>query len=200
VGELGYVFRDDPWRTLDFNSPVSADTGLLDLFTMSDGQMIKEHNGQQTVAVAGRIDPNTPYPAVLAAMMVGGTQNIAGGTTLSTNAAFTLATNIVTTSSTVPFINRADFVNRFMTNSCISSSSLYLKTDREAIARSLAESANTRTWNFLIDIIAQSGTYPPTAASLDNFVVGGERHYWLHIAIDRYTGQVVDRQLEEVGE
>ena len=88
VGELGYVFRDDPWRTLDFYSPVSADAGLLDLFTMSDGQVVSEHNGQKTTVVAGRVNPNTPYPQVLAAMMVGGTQNIAGSTSLTTNAAW----------------------------------------------------------------------------------------------------------------
>jgi hypothetical protein len=31
-------------------------------------------------------------------------------------------------------------------------------------------------------------------------VVEGERRYWLHVAIDRYTGQVVDKQLEVVNE
>jgi len=66
--------------------------------------------------------------------------------------------------------------------------------------RSLAESSNTRTWNFMIDIVAQSGRYPATATTLDNFVVEGERRYWLHVAIDRYTGQVVDKQLEVVNE
>jgi hypothetical protein len=198
VGELGYVFRDDPWRTLDFSSPVSADAGLLDLFTISDGQVVTEHNGQKTMVVAGRVNPNTPYPSVLAAMMAGGTQNISGGSTLPGASALSLGNNVVAASSALPFMNRADFVSRIMTNT--SSASLYLKTDREAIARSLAESFNTRTWNFLIDIVAQSGTYPPTANSLDNFVVGGERHYWLHVAIDRYTGQVVDRQLEEVSQ
>jgi len=200
VGELGYVFRDDPWRTLDLFSPGSADAGLLDLFSLSDGQAVIQHNGQQTVVTAGRVNPNTPYPQVLAAMMMGTTQNIAGGTALSTNNAFNLATSLVTLSSNVPLVNRADLVTRFMTNATFSSGGLYLKGDREAVIRSLAESSNTRTWNFLIDIDAQSGIYPPTATSLNNFVVGGERHYWLHVAIDRYTGQVIDRQLEMVNQ
>jgi len=39
-----------------------------------------------------------------------------------------------------------------------------------------------------------------TARSLDQFLVTGERRYWLHIAIDRYTGQVVDKQIEIVQE
>jgi hypothetical protein len=202
VGELGYVFRDDPWRTLDLFSPGSADAGLLDLFTLSDGQTVIQHNGQRNFVTAGRVNPNTPYPQVLAAMMVGATQNIAGNTYLSTNNAFNLATNLVMLSSSAPIVNRADLVTRFMTNAVFSSGSpnLYLKGDREAVIRSLAESSNTRTWNFLIDIDAQSGIYPSAATALNNFVVEGERHYWLHIAIDRYTGQVIDRQLETVNQ
>ena len=52
----------------------------------------------------------------------------------------------------------------------------------------------------MIDVIAQSGRYPPTAASLKDFVVEGEKRYWLHVAIDRFTGQVIDRQIEVVKE
>ena len=78
---------------------------------------------------------------------------------------------------------------------------------RESIARALAEVGQTRTWGLLIDIIAQSGRYPPNAASgpnvanpLANFVVEGEKRYWLHVAIDRITGEVIDQQLEAVYE
>jgi hypothetical protein len=35
---------------------------------------------------------------------------------------------------------------------------------------------------------------------LASFVVEGEKRYWLHVAIDRYTGQIVDQQLEAVEE
>ena len=31
-------------------------------------------------------------------------------------------------------------------------------------------------------------------------VVEGEKRYWLHIAIDRFTGEVIDQQLEAVYE
>src|SRR5205807_5547006 len=37
VAELGYVFRDLPWKTLDFFTEKSADAGLLDIFTINDG-------------------------------------------------------------------------------------------------------------------------------------------------------------------
>ena len=32
------------------------------------------------------------------------------------------------------------------------------------------------------------------------FLVDGEQHYWVHVAIDRFTGQVVDKQIEVVNE
>jgi len=35
---------------------------------------------------------------------------------------------------------------------------------------------------------------------LSDFVVEGERRYWLHIAIDRFDGTIVGQQLEEVTE
>ncbi len=103
------------------------------------------------------------------------------------------------TTSVSPFITRADLVNNFMINNQVTDLTS-IKTEEESVVRAVAESANTRTWTFLIDIIAQSGRYPTTANSLDNFVVEGERRYWLHISIDRYTGQVVDKQLEVVNE
>ena len=52
----------------------------------------------------------------------------------------------------------------------------------------------------MIDLIAQSGRYGQTSSDLTNFIVDGEKRYWLHIAIDRYTGQIVDQQLESVSQ
>jgi len=61
--------------------------------------------------------------------------------------------------------------------------------------------AQTRVWNLVIDVMAQSGHYRSNAASLQNdFVVEGEQHYWVHVAIDRFTGQVLDKQIEVVVE
>ena len=74
------------------------------------------------------------------------------------------------------------------------------KTQRESIARALGETGQTRTWNLLIDVIAQSGHYPPNANTLAGFMVEGEQHYWVHVAIDRFTGQVIDKQIEVVNE
>jgi hypothetical protein len=71
---------------------------------------------------------------------------------------------------------------------------------REAPIRVLASGGQTRVWNLLIDLIAQTGRYPQSAGSLDNFMVEGEQHYWIHLAIDRLTGQVIDKQVEVVQE
>jgi len=75
-----------------------------------------------------------------------------------------------------------------------------LKGPRESFIRALTDSGDTRTWNLMIDIIAQSGKFNPHATSLNNFTVEGERHYWLHVAIDRFTGEIVDQQIEPVSE
>jgi len=57
-----------------------------------------------------------------------------------------------------------------------------------------------RTWGLLIDVIAQTGHYAPGETDLTKFIVEGEQHYWLHVAIDRFTLQVIDRQVEVVTE
>ncbi len=69
---------------------------------------------------------------------------------------------------------------------------------REAFIRPLAAVGNTRVWNLMIDVIAQTGRYPQGANNPANFVVDGEQRYWVHVAIDRFTGQVLDKQVEVV--
>jgi len=71
---------------------------------------------------------------------------------------------------------------------------------REATIRALSNTTTTRVWNLMIDVIAQTGRFPSSASSLANFNVEGERRYWVHVAIDRYTGKVLDEQVEEVKE
>jgi hypothetical protein len=74
------------------------------------------------------------------------------------------------------------------------------KTERESIARALGEAVQTRTWNLMLDVIAQSGRYAPGETDLKKFIVEGEQRYWVHVAIDRFTGQVIDKQVEVVNE
>ena len=76
----------------------------------------------------------------------------------------------------------------------------------EVIARALSEMGQTRTWNLMIDVIAQTGKYKPNAPDLtaSNFIVEGEKRCWLHIALGRDLNagrvDVLGTQLEEVTE
>jgi hypothetical protein len=72
---------------------------------------------------------------------------------------------------------------------------------KQSIARALAEVGQARTWNLMIDVIAQTGNYvpgTPDLSDLTKFIVQGEKRYWLHIALDRDDGTVLGSQLEEV--
>ena len=71
------------------------------------------------------------------------------------------------------------------------------------VARALAGSGETRVWNLLVDILAQSGRYPPKttpAGDLRNFLVDAEHRLWVHLALDRLTGELLDLQVETVPE
>ena len=48
----------------------------------------------------------------------------------------------------------------------------------------LSKVGGTRSWNRFIDVIVQTGKYKPNAQDLtgSNFVVEGEKRYWLHVA------------------
>jgi hypothetical protein len=74
------------------------------------------------------------------------------------------------------------------------------KEARECVIRAFSDDCQTHTWNSVIDVIAQSGRYPPNAPTLAGFLVEGEQHYWVHVAIDRFTGRVIDKQIEVVNE
>ena len=70
----------------------------------------------------------------------------------------------------------------------------------ESAVRALSNAGQTRVWNLMFDVVAQTGRFGTQATTLDQFNVEGEQHYWVHVAIDRYTGQVLDKQVEVVKE
>lgn len=216
VGELGHVFRDLPWRTLDFFSADSADAGLLDWFTIHE---LKEDNQIRH----DTFNPNTPHREVLAAMIVGAERDpYAGGpgNRISSANALSIADDIIAATQNQPWPTPSSIILNFpkyggnaptLTSNpgTLNASSLpavqaatypSAKNLREALPRALASASSTRTWNLMIDLVAQSGRYTPNSSSLDQFRVEGERRYWLHLAIDRLTGQVIARQLEPVYE
>lgn len=203
VGELGYAFRDLPWKTLDFFTDTSADAALLDIFSVND----------EPKMTAGHVNLNTKQAPVLQSLLAGTLvselecTNTVSKTGSTATTAPVIAANLVSASSSTPLRNRAELITRSGLPTSIlpvpSSGSAHdqrVKLKREVVPRALASVTQTRTWNLMIDVIAQSGRYPPTAQNLPDFVVEGEKRYWLHVAIDRFTGDVIDQQLEEVFE
>jgi len=197
VGEMGFAFRGQaPWKSINFFSTNSADMGLLDIFGNDPAPL-----------VAGKINLNTRQPVTIQAAIQGAykTEQI-GSTplsTLSSSESSNIASAITTFTSTNSYINRADLVRQTTPyiNYFSPTTDATIKPRREAVVRALGELGTTRTWNLLIDVVAQVGHYPPNAATanpgdLSKFIVEGERRYWLHVTIDRVTGQVVDEQLE----
>jgi hypothetical protein len=203
VGEFGYAFRaasgptatpsPNP-RTLDFYTAASPDAPILDLFTYNSASIR-----------SGVVNLNTHDVAVITAILTGAfqtEQNIGPSPSpspVASPAAKTAATNIVNATTTQPALSRAEItrLSSVVTNAPFTAS----EETRETVARALAEVTQTRTWGLLIDVITQSGRYPPGTIDLtQQFVVEGEKRYWLHIGIDRFTGEIVDQQLEAVYE
>jgi hypothetical protein len=198
VAELGYVFRDLPWKTFDFFSDVSADGALLDLFFLGDG------SAAAPPVMAGKVNLGTIRPAVLQALLTGKEKNFdlndlsAPADLLTPLEAATIATNF-TSHPAGPPLSLADLPSRLGANAVPSALKMF-KQEREAAVRAVSGIGSARTWNLMIDLVVQSGRFPANATNLNDFVVQGERHYWIHLAIDRYTGAVVDRLTETVQE
>ena len=183
AGELGYVFRDMPFKSLDFFTDQSADGALLDLFVICDEPAI----------VAGRVQIQTLSGKVAEGLFTGA-ENVSSAAALAASLQTYLAANVQKNLAQLPgFL----FFNPPGAGSVIAPAE---KPLREAPLRALASTTQSRTWNLLIDIVAQSGRYPVDAASLDQFVVEGEKRFWLSLAIDRFTGKVIEQQLEPVDE
>ena len=263
VAELGYVFRDLPWKNLDFFTPESGDAALLDLFCINE---TSDPNG----LVAGKVNLNTRQVPVLAAIAAGACMDDPKITATTIGAlpgtvANTIATNLTartadTTANYGPLQNISELVGKWnaaaacappsgttykpvvigancgidlslpnykdgklsytgfsgntittsgkdlsaalapATAGTLTESLAYIKRFREAPIRALANVGQTRVWNLMIDVVAQTGRYPQSANALDKFLVEGEQRYWVHVAIDRYTGQVLDKQIEVVKE
>ena len=215
VAELGYAFRDLPWKTLDFFSDKSADAGLLDVFTTQDGAQVLDGNGNVVgmappTMTAGSVNLNTAQAADLQSVLAGSILDEITSTTVNKTGtgatdAPTLASQIVTATSTTPMQNKAELLTRSGLPNAIlptaSNDNQAVKSRREVVARTVSSVGQTRVWNLLIDVVAQSGHFKPNATNLQNdFVVEGEQHYWVHVAIDRFTGRVIDKQIETVNE
>ncbi len=249
VAEMGVAFRGTPWKNIDFFTPESGDTALLDVFCVNEPPA--------DAVVAGKVNLNTQQLPVLQAVLAGAYRDELTTNklpALSNTEAAKIASVLVdiTSNSTAkswrgPLTNVADLVGHYVNNATspsgndvyqypsmggstytyaglsaalsgktptgediwdttnvnganTSTSTPAIQRFREAVVRPLAACGQTRVWNLMIDVVAQSGRYPQNSSTLSQFAVDGEARYWVHVAIDRLTGQVIDKQTELVNE
>jgi type II secretory pathway pseudopilin PulG len=193
LADLGNVFRDDPWTSLNlYGDPddpnYTGDGALLDFFSLTEPS-------KRT----GVINPNAAPVAVLTSLL--NQAAIREGSVLDKSSAEGYATEIRKELDNNPFINMGDFprlaakitkskpIKGFQSN-----------RDRNVILRALGDVANLRTWNFMIDVVAQSGKLRGGASNLENFNVGAESRYWYHVSIDRYAGEILHLSKERISQ
>ena len=223
VAELGCVFSDTPWKNIDLSTVESGYSPLLDVFCVND-------TDDPAGLVAGKVDLNTRQTPVFQAVMSGAYKDEYNGAAspMAVGDAQTLANKLIARTTgvspgTTPLASLADLVGGWKSGSGTSAnydgfaadvdsinpptgnfSTNNISRYRESATRALAAVGNARVWNLMIDLVAQTGRYPQSANNATNplaaFVVEGEQRYWVHVAIDRYTGQVIDKQVEIVKE
>lgn len=243
VSEMSYASRGGLWKQIDFFTPESGDTALLDVFCINETP--------KDAVIAGKVNLNTRQSRVIQAIVNGGYREelanmgvtVPAGTVtapLSQAEAAAVAAKLVgiTTDETAtwrgPLSNVGDLVGRYVENpgstgaatdvysfvepvtsqtytyagiSAALDSTVYSSSQaaiiqrlREAAIRPLSSVGQTRVWNLFFDVVVQTGRFSTSAASLAAFSVEGEKRYWVHVAIDRMTGQVIDKQMELVSE
>jgi hypothetical protein len=214
VAELGAVMRDQPWKQLDFFTPESGDAALLDIFCLYEPK-----DADAEPIVAGRVNLNTARPEVIKALLKGVEQqtgDILGD--VETAAVAQAVVDWTTSTDTLrgPLRNRSELAGRFVQESppgtyvysgvssaigdALSTTSRAIPQRRQNILRALVDPGTTRTWSFLIDLIVQDGRFTKPGAVAGDFVVRGEKRYWIHVALDRFTGKVILERVEEVNE
>jgi hypothetical protein len=203
VGEFGYAYNPanstTGSRTLNFASSTSHDKAMLDFFTYNTA------SGR-----AGIVNLNTRNGPVLASIIAGALLNDPGSEntpTVLVSQQDSLAAGqaiVQETTSNGPALTRGDVARLAAAAAAALPGTLGASDEaKETIARALAEAGQARTWNLMIDVIAQTGKYAPGTPDLTDptkFIVQGEKRYWLHIALDRDDGTVLGTQLEEVVE
>lgn len=182
VAEMGYAFRDEPWMTLNFHSENSADHGLLDLFSLT-----------QTPLRAGTVNLNRAPTEVIEALINDTLKNTVSGEAFGQTGP--LAKSIREALNASPVATAADLGVLLDSLSDEAGKQAY---EKEALLSALADVHNGRTWNVTIDVIAQSGRLFSTADDLSDFRVEGEQRLWVHLALDRISGKLIDQQIEVV--
>ncbi|MEZ0386754.1 MAG: hypothetical protein ACAI34_06795 [Verrucomicrobium sp.] len=230
VAELGYVFSGTPWKNLDFFTPESGDAGLLDVFCVNETENPnalvagKVNLNTRQAAVLKAIIANAYRDEAQAGSAV--LNSTAGGVADQVVEAILKRTDPASGGSSDTFTNLSELVGKWegaSNTAPVNGSTSYdgLSKDltlilttafgantattnvqrfRESAVRPLASMGTTRVWNLMIDLVVQTGRFPPSSTDLSKFVVEGEKRCWVHVAIDRLTGQVLDKQTEVVTE
>jgi hypothetical protein len=217
VGELAYCFRGTPWRDIDFLHGCSPDAGLLDVFSLYENPDETLADAKETPVVAGRVNLNSASKDVLAALLRG--TAIDENKYIDPSLATKLANEIhewlhSNAPGKGPLASKASIVAPAIPNADATTKSLVyqvsnLLTDedmrsvndrREFVLRALSDGTTVRSANFLLDLVVQTGQLNSNASSLEQFQSSAERHFWVHFAIDRPTGKVIDVQWEPVVE
>jgi hypothetical protein len=203
VGELGYAYNPVnpvPGSTLNFYTSGSGDAALLDFFTYNTTDNTATYGFPYSLR-AGPVNLNTRNSAVIAAILTGALPNWPPpGSGVPSSSATPAATLITAATNTEPAISRQDLARLA---AAVGTTIGSTEEPKEAVVRALGDTTQTRTWGLLIDVIAQTGKFVPGATSVNEankYVVEGEQHYWVHVAIDRFTGWVIDKQIEVVNE
>jgi hypothetical protein len=110
-----------------------------------------------------------------------------------------------------PLLSKSELVSRPSATSATATSLITTLSDkftkaedrsimarREAVMRALADGTTVRSWNFTLDLVVQSGQLTPNATDLKQFQSFAERRYWIHFAVDRITGRLLEAQWEPV--
>ena len=208
VGEFGYAYNPASTttsKTLDFASSTSHDRALLDFFTYNTASRragivnLNTRNGPVLASIirgAWLHDPGAEIPPPDSTYLVSQNDALAAGQAI-------VQETTSTTAGRGPALTRGD-VARLAAAAAAAVPTLAASDEKkQTIARTLAEASQARTWNLMIDVIAQTGKYAPGTPDLTDptkFIVQGEKRYWLHIALDRSDGTVLGTQLEEVTE
>jgi hypothetical protein len=193
VAEMGYAFRDLPWKTLDFFTKNSGDLALLDAFSVDETDSFP-------AVVTSRMNPNSATEETLTAILQG-SQTLSSNLTAAESR--TIARAIIDAKQQGPFVNIGDLVSRALTPKSSTDPgplSQIRKTERESAIRTLAAIGQTRTWNLLLDLVVQTGRFGLQSQSTADFLPKSERRYWVHLALDRFTGELVAKHMERVDE
>jgi hypothetical protein len=194
-----------PQPTLNFSSPNFPDAPVLDFFTYNPVSSAYPR--------AGIVNLYTKNAPVLAAMLAGTLKNdigasptpnplpIISGSPAANSESKQLADAIVAETQGVLAgsppsgwpVTQTDMTRAIAARLAARATNVVWGVNtadeiKKSIARSLAEMGQTRTWNLMIDVIAQTGQYAPDATLVtqaNKFIVQGEKRYWLHIALGR---------------